>query len=524
MKTNLTQPPAEGSAEDYPVPLIDRKGRILIIAATLLALFLGAMDALVMSAAMPTIVAELGGLHLYSWVYSAYFLSRAVSLPLFGKLADIFKSKTLIIISIGIFILASIGAGLAQSMTMLIFFRTIQGIGAGGNFALVYIILSDISTPEKRGKTLSMGSFIWGLASVLGPSLGGFIVTYFSWRWIFFINLPLGCFSLIGIAAYLKEIRPKKGEVVIDYLGATFLTVTILALLTTFLLGGRTYAWTSPHIMGLIFVFIAAGILFYFTETRAPNPILSIDFFKIRGFSVGNAAVFFSSFVIFAMFAFAPLFIQGAQGKSPMAVGVAMLSLSLGWSLGALAIGQTINRIGKKPAAIAGTFCLIIGSAGTLFFTTETTTVNSFIIFFIAGTGMGFVTLSTLMVVQNSLSTADLGVATSTHQFARTLGGTIGVGISGSLMTWGLSNALTRFANATDGPQIPAEIAETVTQNLDSLLRPGLQAELDPQIRLALQEAVSRGTELVFWCALFAAFACLVCCLLLPKEEKKTYN
>ena len=508
------------SADQISAPAIDSKSRMLIIAATLLALFLGAMDALVMSAAMPTIVAELGGLHLYSWVYSAYFLSRAVSLPLFGKLADIFKSKTLIITSIGIFILASVGAGLSRSMAMLIFFRTIQGIGAGGNFALVYIILSDNSTPENRGKTLSMGSFIWGLASVLGPSLGGFIVTYFSWRWIFFINLPLGCFSLIGIAAYLMEIRPKKGEVVIDYLGAALLTVTILSLLTTFLLGGRTHAWTSPAVLGLILVFIAVGALFYFIERRAHNPILSMDFFKIRGFSVGNVAVFFSSFVIFAMFAFAPLFIQGAQGKSPMAVGVAMLSLSLGWSLGALAIGQTINRIGKRPAAIAGAFCLIIGSAGTLFFTTGTTMVTSFIVFFIAGIGMGLVTLSTLMVVQNSLSTADLGVATSTHQFARTLGGTIGVGISGSLMTWGLSNSLTRFANSTDGPRIPAEIAETVTQNLDSLLRPELQNQLELQIRLALQEAVSLGTDMVFWCALFAALACLVCCLLLPWEEK----
>ena len=521
MKLNPSEQSGANPAEDLSAPLIDSKSRMLIIAATLLALFLGAMDALVMSAAMPTIVTELGGLHLYSWVYSAYFLSRAVSLPLFGKLADIFKSKTLILISIGIFILASVGAGLSQSMAMLIFFRTIQGIGAGGNFALVYIILSDISTPETRGKTLSMGSFIWGLASVLGPSLGGFIVTYFSWRWIFFINLPLGCFSLIGIAAYLKEIRPKKDEVVIDYPGAAFLTITILALLTTFLIAGRTYAWTSPHVIGLILIFFAAGIIFYYIEMRAPNPILSMSFFKIRGFSVGNVAVFFSSFVIFAMFAFAPLFIQGAQGKSPMAVGVAMLSLSLGWSLGALAIGQTINRIGKKPAAIAGAFCLIIGSAGTLFFTTATSMVTSFIIFFIAGTGMGFVTLSTLMVVQNSLSLADLGVATSTHQFARTLGGTIGVGISGGLMTWGLTKALGSMATASDAPQIPVDVAQTISENLDSLLRPELLAQLEPVVRRALQEAVSRGTDVVFWCALVAAVACLVCCLLLPKEEKR---
>lgn len=520
MKLNASANPGAAQSAENSVPVIDAKSRSLIIAATLLALFLGAMDALVVSAAMPTIVAELGGLHLYSWVYSAYLLSRAVSLPLFGKLADIFKTKTLILISIGIFTTASICVGMAQSMAMLIFFRTIQGIGAGGNFALVYIILTDISTPENRGKTLSMGSFIWGLASVLGPSLGGFIATYFSWRWIFFINLPLGLCSLVGIAAYLKEVRPKSGKVVIDYLGAATLSVTILALLTTFLLGGRTYSWGSAPILGLILVFLVAGAWFYFTEKRAPNPILSMDFFKIRGFRTGNAAVFFSSFTIFAMFAFAPLFIQASLGKSPLAVGVAMLSLSLGWSLGSLGMGQLINRVGQKRAAVAGAFCLIIGCAGTLFFTTATTMVYCFIVFFVVGVGMGFVVLSTLLVVQNSLPSSDVGVATSTHQFARTLGGTIGVGITGSLLTWGIARAFGRMTSAMDGPHIPAAVLESVRQNMENLLRPDFQAQLALEVRLALQEAVSSGVALVFWCTLFSAVTCLVCCLLLPTEEK----
>ena len=157
-----------------------------MIVAALLTLFLGALDALVMSAAMPTIVTDLGGLHLYSWVYSAYLLARAVSLPIFGKLADIFRSRRLYVISILIFLLGSIWAGLSQSMTQLILSRVLQGIGAGGNFALVYIVLTDVSAPEKRAKTLSLASFIWGLASVLGPTFGGFVVTYFSWRWIFY--------------------------------------------------------------------------------------------------------------------------------------------------------------------------------------------------------------------------------------------------------------------------------------------------------------------------------------------------
>ncbi len=304
-----------------PEELIDPKTRVFILAAALLALFLGALDALVMSAAMPSVVADLGGLPLYSWVYSAYFLSRAVALPVFGKLADLYKTKTLFVISIGIFVLASIAAGLSTNMPFLIVSRVFQGIGAGGNFALVYIVLADVSSPENRGRTLALGSVIWGIASVLGPTMGGFSGTYFSWRWIFFINVPLGLFSLSGIIFFLVEIRPKKSSVSIDYAGIVFLTVAILSLLSAFLFGGRTYSWTSPHIIGLFILTAASIVAFYFSEKRAADPILALEFFANRGFSAGNGAVFLSSFAIFALFAYAPLFIQGALGENPMQVG-----------------------------------------------------------------------------------------------------------------------------------------------------------------------------------------------------------
>jgi len=196
--------------------VIDQKTRTLIIAAALLALFLGAMDALIMSAAMPTIVADLGGLHLYSWVYSTYFLSRAISLPIFGKLADLYNNKRIFIISIAVFVASSIAAGLAPNMMFLIMARVFQGIGAGGNFALVYIVLADISPPQDRARTMSFASSIWGIASVLGPTLGGFIVTYLSWRWIFFINVPLGLMSMAGLAFFLKELREKKKTASLD--------------------------------------------------------------------------------------------------------------------------------------------------------------------------------------------------------------------------------------------------------------------------------------------------------------------
>ena len=480
-----------------------------------MALFLGALDALVMSAAMPTIVADLGRLDLYSWVYSAYLLARAVSLPVFGKLSDIFKSRRLFIISICIFLLGSVFAGLAQNMTQLILSRVLQGIGAGGNFALVYIVLADVSSPENRGKALSLASFIWGLASVLGPTFGGFVVTYFSWRWIFFVNIPLGLFSLLGIALYLVEVREKKKAVSIDYFGVLTLTTSILGLLTVFLLAGRNYEWLSPEILGLSMVTVVSAAAFYFIEKKAREPILSPGFFKVRGFSVGNGAAFLASFTIFSQFAYSPLFIQGALGKSPLQMGFAMLSLSLGWSMGALVCGQVINRFGMKPSAIFGGLCLAAGSAIMVTFSAATSLTSFFIVLGVVGIGMGFVSIATLLIVQDSLEVSDLGIATASHQFSRTLGGTVGVGVTGSFVTLALSRVVDDLGQSGI-KDLPPSFHEHMQQGFDSIFRPEVQALFTPDLQKALQEAVARGVLLVFWITLGTSMLCLLLTVILP--------
>ena len=497
---------AESGKARQPEDVISQRSRNYIIIASLLALFLGALDALVMSAAMPTIVADLGGLHLYSWVYSAYLLARAVALPVFGKLADIFKSRRLYIISICIFVLGSILAGLAQNMMQLILSRVLQGIGAGGNFALVYIVLADISTPKNRGKTLSLGSFIWGLASVLGPTFGGFVVTYFSWRWIFFVNVPLGAFSLLGIAVYLVDVRDKKKAVAIDYWGAITLSTAILGLLTVFLLAGRTYDWMSPQIFWLSLITVAAGIAFYYAEKKAPEPILSLDFFASKGFSIGNGSAFLASFTIFSLFAYSPLFIQGALGKTPLQMSLAMLTMSLGWSAGALACGQFVNRFGQKPSTIFGSLCLAVGGGILITFTTSTSLAVCSIVLGFVGIGMGFVSMATLLVVQDSLDISDLGVATATHQFSRTLGGTIGVGISGSFITMALANVMESLSIQSK-------------QGIENIFRPEVQALLAPEIQQTMQAAVGRGISMVFWITLFTSLLCLILSILIPARS-----
>jgi EmrB/QacA subfamily drug resistance transporter len=505
---------------------IDRKSRSLIIAAALVALFLGAMDALIMSAAMPTIVAELGKLHLYSWVYSAYFLSRAISLPVFGKLADLFNNKKIFLISIGIFIVSSFAAGLSTHMTFLIIARVFQGIGAGGNFALVYIVLADISTPQERARTTSFASSIWGIASVLGPTLGGFIVTYFSWRWIFFINIPLGLLSMAGLAFFLVELREKKKKASLDFRGVITLSTTIMGLLTIFLMGGRTIAWASPQMAFLWTVTLLSGVGLYYSEKHAKDPILPLEFFKNRGFTMGNLAVFLSSFSIFALFAYAPLFIQGALGRSPMQVGLAMLSLSLGWSMGSLVLGQVSNWLGIKRAALMGALLLITGCLLTLWFNVNTTMVTCFVVFQVVGLGMGFVTLATLVIVQNSVNIADLGVATSSNQFARTLGGTVGVGICGGFMTSRLAGAIDRLAaKGTLLNSTADSVLANLSKNFEAMLQPEFQSRLAQSTLAAIQETIAGSVSIVFWIILFAACLCLVVCTLLPgatKPEVKT--
>jgi EmrB/QacA subfamily drug resistance transporter len=497
---------------------IPPKTRALIIASSLLALFLGALDSLVMSAAMPTVVADLGGLDLYSWVYSAYLLARTIALPIFGKLADIYRAKTLYAVSILMFIAASLAAGFAQSMGSLILCRVVQGIGAGGNFALVYIVLAEISPPEERGKTLSLGSFVWGLASVLGPTLGGFIVAYWSWPWIFFINVPLGILSLGGVMRFLVETREKKRRAAIDYTGALTLSATILSILFIFLLAGQTYAWSAPQILALWVLSAASGSAFFWVERRARDPILCLSFFKRRGFSVGNGAVFLSSFAIFAFFGFAPLFIQGALGKSPLEVGTTVLSLSLGWSLGSLVLGRLITLWGSRSAAGGGAVLLAAGSAVTVTFSTATTTATCFWVFALVGVGMGFVALATILVVQNSVPASDLGVATATHQFSRNLGGTVGVGVCGGIFTAGFGSAVESALAGGRLQSLPPALAEEIRRNADVLFRPEIQATLAPEVLHELHLAVAHGATLVFWATAAAAVACLVGCMLLPRE------
>ncbi len=490
------------------------QGRSWIIGAALLALFLGALDALVMSAAMPTIITELGGLHLYAWVYSAYFLARAVSLPVFGKLSDLYATKRLFLFSIGLFVLASVAAGASPSMGFLVAARVFQGIGAGGIFALVYVVLSDVALPGQRAKTLSLASSIWGISSLIGPTLGGGIVTFFSWRWIFLMNLPLGIFSLVGIFYFFKEFREKPGQVHLDWAGVLCMTGFILGLLILVMVGGRELPWDSVWLILLAMVTLLLGGGFYLVEKRAKDPVLNFKFFKIPGFALGNIIAFCASLSTFSLFAYAPLFLQGALGASPLQVGYAMLSLSLGWSLGSLLLGRVMHRVGQKRATLAGVLLMVLGTGLTLGFSRETSMTQCFLVFQVVGLGMGFITLSTLLIVQDSLNPEDLGVGTSFHQFARTLGGTIGVGICGGMVTSRLMDGL-----EAAGSQLPQAIVSRLHESMENLFQAEFQAMIPEGAGKILQEAVANGVYSAFVIVFVVSLISLMLVAFLPGKS-----
>jgi EmrB/QacA subfamily drug resistance transporter len=499
--------------------ILTKKTRVLVLTAALLAVFLGALDALIIGAAMPTIIADLGGLELYSWVFSAYMLTRTIALPLFGKLADLYSSKKLFVFAVGTFLMGSLLAGMVDSMLLLVFLRAVQGVGAGGNFALAYIVVSEVSSPEERGRMMGLISFVWGVSSVLGPILGGFIVTYLTWPWVFYINLPIGGLAVFFILKYFQESRQKKTGAAVDYLGGFALTTSILALLFAFLLLGEAHVWYSPGLIALVVLSASAGGLFWYAEKRALEPILPLHFLRTPGFTLANGAAFFSSFAIFSLLAFLPLFIQGTLGRTAAELGLVMVPLSLGWSAGALLCGLLVNRLGEKLSGVVGASLMFVSIALTLTFNSDTGLFYFSIVVCPIGVGMGFVSVSTLLKVQNSLQDTDLGIATSSQQFARTLGGTIGIGFSGALVSHYIDKSISNLLNSPLRSEIPPDMAAHLSQNLQDFLRPEIVEYLSTKAITAIRTSIGEGVQAVFWTALLVSFLSIIMCKMMPERK-----
>lgn len=403
----------------------------------LLGIFLAAVDGTIVSTAMPTVVASLGGLEYYAWAFAAYMLFAAVSMPLYGRLADIYGRKKLFYVGVGFFVLGSVLAGFSASMLQLVAFRALQGIGAGAMFAIPYTILGVVYPPEERGRAIGLGSSVWGISSVLGPVLGYAIVEALSWRWVFFLAVPVGLAAVALVARSLDE-STGDADPDLDLLGSA----TLVGSVGSLLVGLQLLESSAPAAPWLIGAGVLGVGLFYVVERRASQPLIPLSLFSDRVFVSTNAASFLSAFALFAAITFVPLYVQSVRGGAG-AAALAVFPLSIGWSGTSILSGRVVHRVGERRLVAAGATTLVAAFGfATVAWTATTPTWLLVGNVLVVGMGMGAMTPPLLTAIQNHLGAERMGLATSSQQFFRNIGGTMGVSVLGFAMNITLRDRL----------------------------------------------------------------------------------
>ncbi|MBP1933792.1 MDR family MFS transporter [Ammoniphilus resinae] len=422
-----------------------------ITIALLIATFLSAIEVTIVSTAMPVIVNKLGGMDLISWVFAVYLLTSAVTTPIFGKLSDLFGRKMIFMVGVSLFLLGSALCGFSQTMEQLIWFRALQGIGAGALMPTTFTIIGDIFDYEQRAKVQGLFSAIWGIAGIFGPLVGGFFVDYLTWHWIFFINIPFGLVSMLLLGRSLKESSEKK-ERIIDYSGALTFTIGMTALLYALLSGGNEIPWNSKamyFLFGVALVFLA---LFIRIQLRHPEPMVPLGLFKYRDLAVSNLVSFFMSAILIGLTAYLPLWIQGVLEMGATSSGLTLTPMSLGWPIGAVLSGRLLVRLGARSISLLGTVLVAIGSLALALVTAATANWVLVVIMFFVGLGFGLSFTVFTVVVQSAVGWNMRGAATSSNTFLRILGQTLGIAVLGTVLNQHIG------AYSASGEQVPPDI------------------------------------------------------------------
>jgi EmrB/QacA subfamily drug resistance transporter len=483
---------------------LSSRRRWAVTAGVMLGMFLAALEATVVGAAMPTVISSLGGLDQYSWVFSAYLLASTVTVPVWGRLSDLYGRRPLYLIGTVLFLVGSALSGASQSITQLIIFRGIQGLGAGALIPLSLTITGDIFTITERARLQGLFSGVWGLASIIGPLVGGFITDQLSWRWVFYINIPFGLAATLVVGLALVE--PKKEyRPAIDYAGATWLTISITLLLMALVEGGDVSAWQSPAVLLSLAGFAVSGVFFILAERRAREPIVPFSLFNNRVVAIGSLINFFVGTALFGAISFIPLFVQGTRGGSATEAGTSLTPLLLGWVLLAIVGGRLMLKVGYRPTVLAG---LTILMAGFVILTRVSGETPGWVLLAdlaLVGAGTGLVVLALLITMQNSVGRDKLGIVTSLNQFSRSIGGAIGVAVMGAVMTVSLNSQIGEVQSMSG---LPGEVIESIAHNPSALIEPAARAQLPEAVLAPMSSALGRALHNSFMVAgVFAAFA-----------------
>ncbi|MFF4225474.1 DHA2 family efflux MFS transporter permease subunit [Streptomyces abikoensis] len=501
---------AAPGAPSIPGEGLPKGGVRVAIGALLLGMLLAALDQTIVSTALPTIVSDLGGLEHLSWVVTAYMLASTAATPLWGKLGDQYGRKKLFQTAIVIFLIGSALCGLARNMPELIGFRALQGLGGGGLMVLSMAIVGDIVPPRDRGRYQGLFGAVFGGTSVLGPLLGGLFVDHLSWRWVFYVNLPIGIVALAVIAAVL-HIPASRVPHRIDYLGTFLIAAVAVCLVLMTSLGGTSYPWSSWRIIGLGVVGVALLLPFVLVERRAAEPVLPLGLFRIHTFALCSVIGFVVGFAMFGSMTYLPTFLQVVHGVSPTLSGVHMLPMVAGLLIASTGSGQIVSRTGRyKVFPIAGTAVMTIGLLLLHRLDPAVSTAMMSTYFFVFGFGLGLVMQVLVLIVQNSVGYQDLGVATSGATFFRSIGASFGVSIFGTIFTNKLGP---RIADALAGVPLPPGVTPDALKSDPRVLH-----RLPPAQRTGVLAAYSQSITDVFLYAVPPALLAFALAWLLREE------
>ncbi len=507
--------------KDKPRLEMTAKRRWAVTIGVMTGMFIAALEATVVGTAMPTVIAALGGLNHYSWVFSAYLITSTVTVPVWGKLSDLYGRRILYQIGIAIFLIGSVLSGFSTSMTQLIIFRAIQGFGAGALVPLGMTIIGDIFTLKERARMQAYFSGVWGLSSVIGPIIGGFITDQLSWHWVFFINLPVGLAAALIMQIALKE--PKHtARRAIDYAGAGLLMASITLIMLALVEGGTTFAtFFAPRNLTFIVGAVVLLALFAIVERRADDPIIPFHLFKNRTVSVAVGAGFLAGVAMFGAISFVPLFAQGALGSTATEAGSLLTPLMVSWVIMSVVGGRLLLKLGYRSVTIAGFILLTTGFVFLSMFERETARFWLYADLILIGAGLGLTMLTLLIAVQQAVNKSELGVATSLNQFSRSIGGAFGVAVMGAVLSAGLVTNLNSAVKDGSGA-ISQSQAEAFAANPNALIDAKAQAELPSGALDVLRDAMAVSTHKVFWVGAVLSALSLLVVLLLPRAGEKS--